>query len=147
MNRKILLKGLIVFLIFICLLIIVFLVRNSDSKRFNSQKVNLKIQPAISTAKVPSHTVPPTIPLTPPATVVPTKPLPKIIFGIGSQAGPAMDYRLVQEAPVRMLTSWYNGTKDLEWMQVQKNDLIPRLYAKGYIVHLITWTDLPQQTI
>lgn len=71
----------------------------------------------------------------------------KIIFGIGSQAGPAMDYKLVKEAPVHMLTSWYNGTSDLTWMRVQQNDLIPRLYKNKYIVHLITWTDLPEEEI
>ena len=71
----------------------------------------------------------------------------KILFGIGSQAGPAMDFRIVKEAPVHMLSSWYNGPSDLEWMRVQKNDLIPRLYANHYVVHLITWTDLPEEDI
>src|SRR4030042_348292 len=46
-----------------------------------------------------------------------------------------------------MLTSWYNGTKDLEWMRIQQNDLIPRLYKNKYIVHLITWADLPEENI
>lgn len=77
---------------------------------------------------------------------LPTPPL-KIIFGIGSQAGPAMDYRLVKEARVKMLTSWYNGPNDLVWMKVQQNDLIPRLYKNKFIVHLITWTDLPEEEI
>jgi hypothetical protein len=79
----------------------------------------------------------PTATVTPTNTPVPAPPL-KILFGIGSQAGPAMDFRLVKEAPVHMLTSWYNGPKDLEWMRVQQNDLIPRLYAAGFVVHLIT---------
>lgn len=58
-----------------------------------------------------------------------------------------MDFRLVREAPVHMLTSWYNGPSDLVWMRVQQNDLIPRLYQKKYVVHLITWTDLPEKDI
>ena len=58
-----------------------------------------------------------------------------------------MDFRLVKEAPVKMLTSWYNGTSDLEWMRIQQNDLVPRLYKNKYIVHLITWTDLPELEI
>lgn len=91
--------------------------------------------PAPTLVATPIPTPTPTVPPTPkPKPVIPTSAAvsaPKIIFGIGSQAGPAMDYRIVKEAPVHMLTSWYNGTKDLEWMQVQKNDLIPRLYAKN----------------
>ncbi len=58
-----------------------------------------------------------------------------------------MNFRLVKEAPVHMLTSWYNGTKDLVWMREQQTDLIPRLYKNKYIVHLITWTDLPEEQI
>jgi hypothetical protein len=97
---------------------------------------------------IPTETVTPTATLTPTFTVTPSPiPASKILFGIGSQAGPAMDFRIVKEAPVHMLTSWYNGTKDLEWMRVQQNDLIPRLYAKKYVVHLITWTDLPEENI
>lgn len=98
----------------------------------------------------PTPTSTPT--LTPSPTAIPTPTMPpaptaKLIFGMGSQAGPAMDYPLVKEAPIQMLTSWYNGTKDLEWMRVQQNDLIPRLYANNYIVHLITWTDLPEEEV
>jgi len=92
----------------------------------------------------------PTISLTPTKipTLTPTpQPQAKIIFGIGSQAGPAMDYKLVKESPIKMLTSWYNGTSDLEWMRIQQNDLIPRLYKNKYIVHLITWTGYEEHGI
>jgi len=58
-----------------------------------------------------------------------------------------MDYKLVKEAPVHMLSSWYNGPSDLVWMRVQQNDLIPRLYKNHYVVHLITWSDLPEENI
>lgn len=92
----------------------------------------------------PAPTPTPTLSPTPTPTL---KPSSKILFGIGSQAGPAMDFRIVKEAPIRMLTSWYNGPKDLEWMRVQQSDLIPRLYANKYVVHLITWTDLPEEEI
>ncbi len=97
----------------------------------------------------PTATETPTATPAPSNTIVPTKPPVenKILFGVGSQAGPAMDYRLVKEAPVHMLSSWYNGTRDLEWMRIQQNDLIPRLYKNKYVVHLITWTDLPEETI
>ena len=104
-------------------------------------------QPTIITS-IPTPTITPIPTTTPASTITPTQPpVNKILFGIGSQAGPAMDFRIVKEAPIHMLTSWYNGTKDLEWMRVQQNDLIPRLYANKYIVHLITWTDLPEENI
>ena len=129
---------------------IVFLLKNPNASRISDRDLNTYAQPTITASA--SATSTPTIMLT--ATIAPTNtptpntiPSNKLIFGMGSQAGPAMDYKLVQEAPVHMLTSWYNGTKDLEWMRVQQNDLIPRLYAKKYIVHLITWTDLPAEDI
>lgn len=99
------------------------------------------IPPIPSATNTQTPTPPPNITSTPTP-----KPL-KIIFGMGSQAGPAMGYRLIKEAPVHMLTSWYNGTKDLGWMRIQQNDLIPRLYKNKFIVHLITWTDLPEENI
>jgi len=96
----------------------------------------------------PTVTIVPTPTLVPSGTPTPTRvQSKKILFGIGSQAGPAMDFRLVRESPVHMLTSWYNGPDDLVWMSVQKNDLIPRLYSNKYVVHLITWTDLPEEDI
>lgn len=83
----------------------------------------------------------PSPPNSPSPSSSPTKKDNKLMFGIGSQGGPAMNYRLVKEAPVKMLTSWYNGPSDLEWMAVQKNDAIKRIYAGGYTVHIVTWTD------
>lgn len=117
--------------------------QNYARRERTNQPVKLTSTPYFSPTPDPTATPAPT------NTLIPTKPpaVNKIIFGVGSQAGSAMDYRLVKEAPVHMLTSWYNGTKDLEWMRIQQNDLIPRLYANKYIVHLITWTDLPEETI
>jgi hypothetical protein len=68
----------------------------------------------------------------------------KLLFGIGSQAIDARSARLVQEAPVRMLTSWYNGPADLSWMTAWKSSVVPRSYAQGYALHLIVWTDVPE---
>lgn len=132
----------------ICLLTILFLWRKQNSSERSDKRLSTKIQSTITVSPISTSTIIPTATIVPTYTVTPTKvPSNKILFGIGSQAGPAMDFRLVKEAPVHMLTSWYNGTKDLEWMRVQQNDLIPRLYAHKYVVHLITWTDLPEETI
>ena len=69
---------------------------------------------------------------------------PKLLFGIGSEADAAVKSRLVQDAPVRMLTSWYNGSHDLPWMSGWKDTLIPQLYFQGYALHLIVYSDLPE---
>lgn len=146
--KVVILIGLIC-LILISSLAIVLSSRKKNASELSPKELSTITQPTATITTVPTSTLTSTATITPSPTikVSPAKSSSKILFGIGSQAGPAMDFRLVKEAPVHMLTSWYNGPKDLEWMSVQKNDLIPRLYAKGYIVHLVTWTDLPENTI
>lgn len=118
--------------------------KSQNTYQHTSQESVAEIQS--TNAPTPSPTATPTPSPSPSPTPSP-KPATKIIFSIGSQAGPAMDFKLVKESPVHMLTSWYNGPSDLVWMKVQQNDLIPRLYKNHYIVHLITWTDLPENEI
>src|SRR6476619_4213758 len=65
---------------------------------------------------------------------------PEILFGLGSEADGARNSALVKAAPVRMLTSWFNGTSDLAWISRWKNDEIPHDYAAGYALHLIVWS-------
>ena len=121
-----------------------------DSYQKKLLKTNTQAAITITVTPIPTPTFTPSPAPTetpsPTPTISPVKSS-KIIFGIGSQAGPAMDFRIVKETPISMLTSWYNGTKDLEWMRVQQDDLVPRLYKNKYIVHLITWTDLPEVSI
>lgn len=133
-------------LVSVSLLIGLFILKEPVGNQIRLTKSDSDTQSPLAEAS--ATTVIPTPSPTPSPTITPIpKPANKIIFGIGSQAGPAMDFRLVKESPVHMLTSWYNGPSDLEWMRVQQNDLIPRLYASKYIVHLITWTDLPEEEI
>src|SRR5262245_20612474 len=66
-------------------------------------------------------------------------PEPKLLFGIGPEADGALKTRLVQEAPVKMLTSWYNGPGDLAWMTGWRTNLVPQAYASGKALHLIVW--------
>lgn len=136
--------GLIICLATIFLLTILLLWKKQNNSILYDKKISTLTQPTIAATATPTPTTIPTATIAPTFTQMPSN---KLLFGIGSQAGPAMDFRIVKEAPVHMLTSWYNGTKDLEWMRVQQNDLIPRLYANKYIVHLITWTDLPEENI
>ncbi len=39
-----------------------------------------------------------------------------------------------------MLTSWYKGPGDLDWMAGWKSTEVPRAYAAGYSLHLIVYT-------
>ncbi len=144
MRNLILSKNISAFILLLLFVVLGFVAYTKN----NSVPPTKTIVPTEAVTDTPTTTISPTPTISPTHTPTPTpKPVTKIIFGIGSQAGPAMEYKLVKEAPVKMLTSWYNGPKDLEWMRVQQNDLIPRLYAKKYIVHLITWTDLPEEDI
>jgi hypothetical protein len=79
-----------------------------------------------------------------PTSVPPTTGAPKLLFGIGTEADSAIKARLTSEAPVRMLTSWYNSPNDLSWMTGWKNGLVPRAYAAGYARHLIVFSDIPE---
>lgn len=105
------------------------------------QEKGAKLPPVVSGTVAPSATLDPFPSPSPIASPTSVKTDSKILFGIGSQGGPAMNYRLTKEAPVHMLTSWYNGPSDLEWMRVQVNDAIRRIYKGKYVVHIVTWTD------
>jgi hypothetical protein len=74
----------------------------------------------------------------PVATHVPTRP--RLLFGMGPEADIARGTPLVRQAPVRMLTSWYNGPGDLDWMTAWRGGTVPRAYAAGYSLHLIVYT-------
>ncbi len=65
---------------------------------------------------------------------------PRLLFGIGPEADQARVSPLVRQAPVRMLTSWYNGPGDLEWMAGWRGGEVPRAYAAGYRLHLIVFS-------
>ncbi len=68
----------------------------------------------------------------------------RLLFGIGSQADAARRTALVQQAPVKMLTSWYNGPKDLSRMSGWRGGTVSQSYAAGYALHLIVWTNDPE---
>jgi hypothetical protein len=66
--------------------------------------------------------------------------LPRLLFGIGTEADSARHSALARQAPVKMLTSWYNGPNDLSWMTGWRNGTVPQSYAAGYAMHLVVWT-------
>jgi hypothetical protein len=76
-----------------------------------------------------------------PATSADTRPAgPRLLFGIGPEANVARTTALARQAPVRMLTSWYNGSGDLDWMAGWRSTEVPRAYAAGYNLHLIVYS-------
>jgi hypothetical protein len=91
---------------------------------------------------VPSSTGPVTTsPVARPATSRAPRPAPpRLLFGIGPEANVARATPLARQAPVRMLTSWYNGPGDLDWMAGWRGTEVPRAYAAGYHLHLIVYT-------
>ena len=64
-------------------------------------------------------------------------------FAMGPEASGALTTPLVRHAPVKMLTSWYNGHNDLSWITSWHSSFIPSLYAKGYALQLIVWSGDP----
>ena len=72
---------------------------------------------------------------------------PRLLFGMGPVASSASTTRLVADSPVGMLTTWYNGPADLKWIKGWKASLVPQLYAAGYALHVIVFTDGPEQPI
>ncbi len=111
-----------------------------------------QLVPAGAAPPAPTSTLPPTAAPSPsPLPTVRPTPItappeggPKLIFGLGAEADQAIDARLVREAPVRMLTSWYNDPNDLAWMTGWKTGLVPHAYASGYALHLIVFSDVPE---
>ena len=89
----------------------------------------------------PSH--PKCRPATPSPAVSPA--VARITFGLGSQAENAIDSTL---APLRILSNWYNGPQDLPWMtDAYHRSVYEDAANRGYSLHLITWTDLPETTL
>ena len=72
---------------------------------------------------------------------------PRLLFGIGPEANVARATPLARQAPVRMLTSWYNGPGDLDWMAGWRTSEVPRAYAAGYSLHLIVFSGDPEGPI
>jgi hypothetical protein len=69
----------------------------------------------------------------------PTPP-PRLLFGVGPEADGAKQTRIVRNAPVHMLTSWFNGHGDLGWMTGWRTTFVPQAYRAGFALHLIVYS-------
>jgi hypothetical protein len=88
----------------------------------------------------------------PPATTTTTsappepEPLPPLLFGLGPTADSASASRLATEAPVGILTTWYNGPGDLPWITAWRDNVVPAAYARGQALHLVVFNDDPESS-
>lgn len=97
--------------------------------------VDLAFTPAVSAT--PTPTVQPTS-ASPSPTATPTGTTSKLIFGIGDNVYGAPATRMVKEAPVKMITSWYSGTDTLA-ETLNATSQVAKTYAAGFDQHLVVW--------
>jgi hypothetical protein len=79
----------------------------------------------------------------------PCPPPAKLLFGIGPEADSAINDQLVVDAPIHMLTSWFNSHNDLSWMGGWHQSVL-NWYAAGFKLHLViydTSADTTNQTV
>jgi hypothetical protein len=72
---------------------------------------------------------------------------PKLVFGLGPTASSAKSAALASQAPLGLLTTWYNGPNDLIWMAYWKKGTIPQSYAAGYALHVIVYVGGAESTV
>lgn len=94
----------------------------------------------------PAETTAATTPAPAPAPPPPPPRVP-LLFGVGTELDHAIKHRITTEAPVKMLTSWYNGPNDLSFMNGWRRTVVPMAYTSGYTLHLIIYNDGPEVPI
>ncbi|UTT68736.1 hypothetical protein NMQ03_16120 [Arthrobacter sp. DNA4] len=67
-----------------------------------------------------------------------------LLFGLGSQAYRSLENRLVQEAPVSIITSWFSFRTDMEFFDIYRTAVTPQIYAAGKAMHLVIWDGYPR---
>lgn len=71
------------------------------------------------------------------------RPFHGLLFGIGPEADQAVRLPLVQEAPVGILSSWFNRPRDLAFFKGWKSSgEIEAWWARGQVPHVITFEDV-----
>lgn len=63
-----------------------------------------------------------------------------LVFGLGAQADGAMRQRIYDQAPIGMVTSWFNSPADLKFMASWRNTTVQQAYVNGKAMHLVVWT-------
>jgi hypothetical protein len=117
----------------------------ATSTRTPSPTATATVSPTATAS--PSPTATQTATAAPTATVGTNSVVPKLLFGVGATADGAKTSRLATEAPVKLLTTWYNGPGDLSWLSSWSKDLVPQSYAAGYALHLVVFSDGPESNL
>jgi hypothetical protein len=67
----------------------------------------------------------------------------KLLYGLSGGANLAQASDLVTESPIRMLTTTFHQTSDMEQLTNWRETVVPDAYRKGYALHLIVagWLD------
>lgn len=84
----------------------------------------------------------------PPGTPAPRREIPgegeaKLLYGLGTGANLAQAGDLAAESPIRMLSTTFHQTSDMESLTNWRETVVPDAYRKGYALHLIVagWLD------
>lgn len=74
---------------------------------------------------------------------------PEILWGMGDQIDGATSTPIYKNAPIGMVTSWFNKPNDLNWMRGYKNETtMSNLYRRGYAQELVIWlADYPEYAV
>jgi hypothetical protein len=68
----------------------------------------------------------------------------RFLYGIGPEAYPdALAAPLTRSAKVRVLTSWFNGTKDLAWITGWQGTMVNDWWTRGYVLHVVVYDNAP----
>lgn len=71
----------------------------------------------------------------------------RLLFGLGPEADSARKSPLVRQAPVRMLTSWFNGSSDLSWMGGWRPTIVLPAYRQRLALHVVVWDGGPERPL
>lgn len=119
----------------------------SPSPATPSQSAAPSSVPTASAKPLPTP-VPPDATPAPTVTPAPVVSAPRLLFGLGPQVDGAAVARLTQEAPVHLLSAWYNGPQDLGWItDGYHQSMFDQQYAAGRSLHLIVWTGDAESTV
>lgn len=80
---------------------------------------------------------------TPAPTAVPPATVPRLLFGLGPEVDGAKDSQLTLNAPVRLMSMWWNTSDDANgWLtDAYHRSMYASQYALGRSIHLISWAN------
>ncbi|MFG2042821.1 carbohydrate-binding domain-containing protein [Dactylosporangium sp. NPDC048998] len=79
----------------------------------------------------------------------PPRPQSRVLWGLGPGIADAVEAPVYRDAGMNMVTTWYNGPDDLEWISgYARPSTISDLYGSGKAVELVVWlADHPEYAV